>query len=415
MKSRHLYFRKDKGHRVLASFKPSAGLASSRVQALRQQITSLRLASLGNAALPLLSLVLWDAVIAVTDLRPAWVALNAPRRWRGKAFITWRAENETHQRRFLAPFTLIAAMQHRTLPPFEVAEEAIRDVFAARGLCSHSAVPSAVLHSLLDDTAAWAFAWLPPYLAMHVTAERRLACLPDSCLAREASDGPIVVARGEMQEPDGGLIDKLFNATEICPSDEFCESLNAALVAPTELSDLRLRKLILLRLRELFSIESSWSLSEALIGAWTYHLVEVGTRDTSPLDPRTAIEYVRLILNHLFKLLSPVLDAGVEDVAAWRKLHTDILQAVDEGSRHKARAALTAFQAFAAEHIGAPHPQALSRPQQAVEKAPRANVVWPAEIAWVREQLAQLPDSRFQLQVRVVFELLLFTGARVES
>ncbi len=97
---------------------------------------------------------------------------------------------------------------------------------------------------------------------------------------------------------------------------------------------------------------------------------------------------------------------------AWAKLHADILNAVDKGSRHKAHAALSAFQAFAAEHIGAPHPGALSDTYQPVHRAPRANVVWPSEIAWVREQLAELPDSRFHLQLRVVFELLLSTGVR---
>ncbi len=310
VKSQHLHFREDKGHRVLASFNPSAVLATSRIEALRQRVSNLRLASLGSSALPLLSLVLWDGVAAVADLSPAWDALKAPRRWRGKAFITWRAEDNTHQRRFLSPFTLIAAARFPALPPFEVAQDAIRDVFAAHGLCSHSAAPAAVLHGLVDDVAAWAFAWLPPYLAMNVTAARRLACLPDSCLAREVSDRP-VAARGDMPQLGQGLVDKFFNATEIYPSDEFCKRLNEALVAPTELPDRRLRKLILFRLSELFSIEGSWSPSEALIGAWAYHLVEVGTRDTSPLDPRTAIEYIRLVLARLSESLSQLLDFGV--------------------------------------------------------------------------------------------------------
>ena len=97
-------------------------------------------------------------------------------------------------------------------------------------------------------------------------------------------------------------------------------------------------------------------------------------------------------------------------------MYSALIEQVDEGSRHKAHAALTAFHDFAVAHVEAPRLRTITSVEVSVEPPPRADRLWAHEVAWIREQLGRAADApvlvRFRRQMHTLSELLLATGAR---
>jgi integrase len=378
-----------------------------RFDDLRERLANFQLAPLRSVAVVALSLVLFDLVLRIDDLRRLWGVLARPLAWKGRAFVSWEGEDGRWQRRYLSSRSVIAALAVDEWPAFETAAAAVDEALRCadprwRGGYSFG--------ELLKDGAAWAHANVSPHLALSVVGVCPLACLPDSTLARESS-GARLAPLEEPERTEGS------SHGGIPPSGQGTDLWRAVDAALTCQEGTRLyrRRTIVERLSRILPQFGSMSEGEYLVVSWFIELVRTGTPTTSPITPGTATDYIRRIGPGLLARIDVAL-AALDEPACWVMMYSDLIEQADEGSRHKAHAALTAFHDFAVAHVEAPRLRTITSVDVSVEPPPRADRLWPHEVGWIREQLARATgapvDVRFCRQMNMLFELLLATGAR---
>ena len=354
-----------------------------------------------------LSLVLFDLVLRFDEFRRLWGMLAHPLAWKGRAFVSWVGEDGRSQRRYLSSCTVIAAAAVDEWPPFETAAGAFAETLR-RALPGRRGGYS--FEDLLKDGAAWAHANLSPFLAFSVIGVCPLACLPDSALARESSGARLAPPEETEQTEDTskGVAPPPAQGTELW------RAVDAALTCQ-EGTNLYRRRTIVDRLERILSQWGSMSEGECLGVSGFIDLVRTGTPTTSPLMPGTATDYIRRIGQGLLERLDAAL-AAQDAPGSWFMMYAALIEQADEGSRHKAHAALTAFHDFAVAHVEAPRLRTITSVEVSVEPPPRADRLWAHEVAWIREQLGRVADTavavRFRRQMHTLFELLLATGAR---
>lgn len=397
----HVRYEVDEVGRVHAKFACTAPGAAARFQRLRQQLVELGLAPIDAPALVLLALILLDGLVEPDQLRQAWNSVEHRVAWHGRLVASWQLANGIWQRRILSPFTQLARHQVAQWRPFdEVLADAARFLCAVGPLGQHDGE----IGRTFDDAAAWAHAYLPPYLACAVTGAAPLACVPDSALAREAANQALAPAA----RPDEA-IEVACSKPEYRSLPELWQAIDAALAEAPDGTDRRRRRAMARRLA-LLNAELAGAAGAHLFIEWCMHLVEVGTHRTRPVVPETAVDYIRQIGPELLGRLEAILnDFDLGD--GWSDAYRQILQTVEPGSKGKASAALAAFHAFAVESVDAP-PLVDKTLDEETERVPRANVLHRGELAWISEALGPPYSNRFQAQTAVVFELLRATGAR---
>jgi integrase len=345
--------------------------------------------------------------LRVDDLRRLWSRLARPLAWKGRAFVSWEGEDGRWQRRFLSNRSVIAAMAVDEWPAFETASAAVDEALRCshpgwRGGCSFG--------ELLKDGAAWAHANISPYFALCVVGVCPLACLPDSALARESSGARLAPP----EEPERTEDSSHGGVPPSAQGTDLWRAVDAALTCQ-EGTRLYRRRTIVDRLGRILAQLGSMSEGEYLCVAWFIELVRTGTPTTSPITPGTATDYIRRIGPGLLHRIDDAL-AAPDEPACWVRMYSAVIEQADEGSRHKAHAALTAFHDFAVAHVEAPRLRTITSVDVGVEPPPRADRLWPHEVGWIRGQLARAEgapvDVRFCRQMNMLFELLLATGAR---
>lgn len=397
----------DKVGRWHAALQPPAPEAACRFENLRGRLMNVQLAGLGSAALPMLALVLCDLILRMEDLSQAWDRLDRPLSWKGRVFVSWVGTDGRWRRRYLSARTALAAAALREKPPFDLAVAAADDAL-------RSALPSFrggySFEELLKDGAVWANANVSPYLALSVTGVCPLACLPDSALARESAQSRLAPSEEprEADEAAGPLARPESEQTELWGA------IDAALTCE-EGTDLSRRRAIVDRLNGVLSRSESMTEGECLVVSWCVELIETGTPTTSPIRAATGADYIRRIGPGLLREVDAALSA-LDEPVCWVRMYSALIEQADEGSRHKAHAALTAFHAFAVAHVEAPRLRSITSIDVNVEPPPRANRLWAHEVDWIRRQ-TNVPtdgsgDARFRRQLRVLFELLRESGAR---
>ncbi|MEW5880432.1 MAG: hypothetical protein AB1761_08310 [Pseudomonadota bacterium] len=414
VKHPHLAVVRDQVGRVQLFPLASAGAAVARFERFRQVLAALELMPVGSPAMPLACLLGFEIVCELNSLPAAYAAARTMRHWRGRPFLDWQDGGRPLCRRFVSPLTAIAIAAQPNLPTLPAAMLALRDALATNGLCGAHVDPAGCISALQADAGAWAAHHLPGYLASHLLGLTPLACVPRSALAREESLLALTSGNADTPEPEPG--DPSTGAA-IAPlaarkASDLRRALRDVLAVEQGVSEHAQRRRVLTRLEGLRRSATIRDLALRLVLDFAFELVAKGTPQTEPLALVTAADYLAHVIDGLLTELPAVLDHPT-DGDAWTDAYRKIADGVHPGARHKASAALSAFHAFAVQVIDAPTLRGPAVHGVAVEPPPRANVVWPHEIDWIRGQLEQRDGDRLIQQVRAVLELLSTTGARI--
>lgn len=405
----HVVIARDQVGRVQMFPLASAGAAVARFERFRRALAALDLIPIDSAAMPLACLIAFEVVCERSSLSLAYTSAGSMRQWRGQPFIDWATTDRGLCRRYLSPLTAIALAAQPNLPPLPAAMVVLRDALAANGLCRTSDDPVACIAALHADACAWAVHHLPGYLASHVIGVAPLACVPRTALAREESRLALVAAdEADVAEPDPG---------DACAGDArnasgLRRALRDALAVEQGVAEHVQRRRVLVRLDRLRRSTSIRDLPLRLVLDFAVDLIARGTPQTEPLALVTAADYLAHVIDGLLAELPAVL-AEPSDADRWLRAYVRISDGVHPGARHKASAALSAFHAFAVGALDAPALRGPAVRGVAVEPPPRANLVWPHEIDWMRGQLEPRDGDRLIEQVRAVLELVWATGARI--
>lgn len=410
----HVVIARDQVGRVQLFPLSSAGAAIARFGRFRRAVAALDLVPIDSAAMPLACLIGFDIVCERGSLPAAYAAASTMRHWRGRPFLDWQDAGGTLYRRFVSPLTAIAIAAQPDLPPLPAAMLALRDALASRGLCRADAEPADSVAELQADAGAWAVHHLPGYLASHVIGVAPLACVPRSTLAREESGLALVAAQPDVAETDsidpwtGGAVAPLRPRS----ASGLRKALRDVFAVEDGVAEHVRRRRVLARLDQLRASTGIRELPMRLVLDFASDLVARGTPQTEPLALVTAADYLTHVIAGLLAEL-PALLAAPGDADGWRRAYARISDGVHPGARHKASAALSAFHAFAVATVDAPPLRGPAVRGVSVEPPPRANLVWPHEIDWIRGQLEQRDGDRLVGQVRAVLELVWATGARI--
>lgn len=410
----HVVIARDQVGRVQMFPRASAGAAVARFERFRQVLAALELMPVDSAGMPLACLIGFEIVCERNSLPAAYAAASAMRHWRGRPFLDWLDAGRSLCRRFVSPLTAIAIAAQPDLPPLPAAMRALRDALASRGLCRADVEPADCVADLQVDAGAWAVHHLSGYLASHVIGVAPLACVPRSALAREESRLALVAAdEADVAEPDPGdaCAGDAVAALHARNASHVRRALRDVLAVEQGVSEHVQRRRVLARLDQVRGSTGIRDLPLRLVLDFAFDLIARGTPQTEPLALVTAADYLMHVIDGLLAEV-PALLAEPSDADRWLRAYARISDGVHPGARHKASAALSAFHAFVVATIDAPALHGPAVRGVTVEPPPRANLVWPHEIDWIRGQLDRAGDRLIE-QVRAVLELLWTTGARI--
>jgi len=367
----------------------------------------------------LLAMIVFDAIVTKTDLEAAWTGVPKVYRDGEAACLEWCSADGRLDRRILSAVTVLSwsAQARRELQIEKVVVSLMETMRRGIDPSLHrdpSQIPSS-FHELLDWVRHALLMQLSGDMFAHVSATDPLTAVPRSCLARRRRRLALrlddtLEALDDDEDGAMTLMDALYQAG----SDENAASVELLCKAcrsdPDEPSVGAQRRRMLADLQALAPRCANAGHWSSVLLLWAIDLVRVGTRRKRPLSPRTIEPYVQLVALRLWRALrtEPFEEHAQID---WQQIYQCILDdpGIEPSQRGKAAAALTAFHEFAEQALDAPRlGRALDAEMPVL--APRANVVWPHELHWVLDRLAETsPNDRLIRQIEAVVALL--TGA----
>jgi integrase len=373
----------------------------------------------------LLSLVAFDAIVTEADLESAWCAFPTLYRDGESVCLEWCSANGGQDRRILSPVTVLSwSAQGRREARLAHAVETLMSRLSV-GIDPptrriRTEVPRS-FQQLLDWTRHALLSSLSGDLFAHVSGGDPLTAVPRSCLARQrrrlalrveppvdilASDANstmVLMDALRLGESDRGaaLVDQIRDACRPDPDE------------PNVVAQRRRMLADLLALAPGCAAAGFWA---SLLLLWTIDLVRSGTRRKSPVSPYTSEVYVALTIIRLWRALrelSPDLLAEVDLQRLYEVIIAD--PGIEASQRGKAAAALTSFHEYIETLLDVP-PLRRALDAEVPVLSPRANVVWPHEMHWILDRLAEASgDDRLARQLEAVVALLMGACLRMQD
>lgn len=374
------------------------------------QLKMLGTQHLAPASRVLAALVCYEAILQPDDLASAYAALQGPVQWRAQVRIQWRTAEGNQDARFLCCVTLALASQVKTWPAFDAALRDLCQLLLVNGYGSEDPDP---LLSFLKDATVWYRQCLPPALLGHIVGANRMAALPISCLAREASGLAVAPDLQPIEEEDSRddepsrrqkLYGLAFEAASLgrpgsMTGISFVDALIEAIRPPVSGSSVSKRLMVRQKLHGIGDRLVHADEASALLYAYALELTELGTPRKEKLAPTTPYVYLQAIGRDVQSALEGRLISKLEE-AEYAIMLRDLL-AKDPSSKPR-QAALLGFHRFLQKWWDVP---ALPHTTLTGEEMTiiAANVVWPHEMSRIFSWLDAAPVSRLHDQVRLAF------------
>jgi hypothetical protein len=408
--------RRDDAGRTLVSLGRGSGVSDRFVDALVHSALRGTLCDRTSPAYRLWMQIL-DGIALEDDLRRAWTAVGDCYRDAGVAAIEWVDAQGRLQRRHLSPTTVLALEHGEASLGFD---RAVAQLLAA---IERTTGQKLDLNTLLDAVATRMASVLPGDLAAHVNGFEPLTAVDRRCLARLRTDRALakVAARNADTEPATlSLRARLRNAvfsgvghTAQSLAREFVDGVIDACRHSGTGSEAGQRRRMLEQLTSQSANARTLGGWFAIILDWLLEFVAQGTRRTSPFAPSSIDSYVSSIVLALLTALAEISVESIQEVD-WAEVRRSVL-AQAKGQPGHASAAFTAFHEYLVNHFGV-EGRAWPRDDEGEPHLPRAQVVWPKEIARVQAFLdAQAGASRFELQLAAVFGLASSSAIREQD
>ena len=379
-----------------------------------------RFLKLNQPGFLLLSL-LFDGVVDDDCLERAWRALNTVYVCSEGACLDWLDKDGRQQRRLLGPVTLLARAACAERGTFHSAS---RQLLAALPSERFATMSRDALLSVVRARLATAVAG---DVLSHLIGDHPLTAVSRSCLARLgtklALDDPDGATRCTSEVNDNvrrAVLDAALTPTGSGLREYGMAVVNEIVAAcqadERETNPVHDRRRISRELEALAPRCQTVGGWVCIFWSWAADLVDRGTNRTQPLSPNTIGPYVSLALPRLHRRLR---DLPLEGAVGhdWQNLYEAIQQdnTIFPTQRGKTAAALTAWHEFLVEQLEVP---ALERAidEEGAVLLPRANVIWPHEAAWVREQLsARVHHGRFDAQLAAIAALVSSAALRSQD
>jgi len=358
------------------------GEAGSRAVACFSQFAQFVLNQIGvhRPGMVAASLIVFDAIGTLEDLRAALAAIDDVFVWCSRVYLDWEWRKGWIDRRMLSGITcrILAGAPHAS------ATEAITQLtdFA------RSAVPRwsrhsdrEVLDALFDSAMAWSAIHLPGALFAHVIRDAPYQVLPRAVLARSVCSSV----------PEHPPAEVSLDATEMTLADltleprvgvdiEFIADLarEVRAVLRTHRNHAQARAQLLTRLSSMTPQAKSAGWVGALLILWIRDLATAGTDRKDKLAPATIVNYTGPVLIPLAERLGE--QQGFPDQTdVLTTIYEDVRDSASTGNQVNVASALTAFHGFLVRRF-AVDPLSRRLHDAIAEAPPRANTVWPHEM-----------------------------------
>lgn len=349
------------------------------------------------------SLVAFDGVVTRANLIDGLSACRSAYVWNNAVCIDWEASCGRIDRRHLSVWTRFALAQPDalSLSPGQAIETLDRGLQER----AHDRRFSPDFDAFLQDGQAWlSFHLAGPWFAHSMDAVR-LAALPRSVFARDVAGKALdQSADGKKREPDClaetaiGLALDTYLSGNIADGgywlvDEVMASCPVNATRPA-------------MVKNLLSIaaKDGGGTTSSLILAWATDLAESGTPGDSDISPRTVSKYVRAIARDL---LDEFRGKSLEQMESkdFDSAYLRIIGSKSTGTRQNCASALSSWHYFLECWLDVA-PRTRSLHHNLPKPVPRANILWPHEVATIGEWLALAErESRLTSQTRVAFAI----------
>jgi integrase len=375
----------------------------------------------------LLSLITFDAIATPADLDAAWDAVPRIYRDGETVCLEWCSADGRQDRRVLSAVTVLswsaqASHETRLATVIDTVMSRVRFGIDPSLQRLPTEVPSS-FDQLLDWVRHALLTALSGDLFAHVSGVDPLTAVPRSCLARRRRqlalrmDEAAVDVLPEHADSTMVLMDAMQRGDSEGGAQLIEQIREACRPNPDEPNVVAQRRRMLTDLHVLAApaaAANQWA--AVLLLLWAVDLVRRGTRRKRPLSPYTIEPYIHLALGRLWNALRGLRADELDQLDLWR-VYEQILAdpGIEPSQRGKAAAALTAFHEFAETVLDVPRlAHALDADMPVL--APRANVVWPHELHWMLDRLADTsPDDRLVRQLEVVVALLMGACVRIQD
>jgi integrase len=348
--------------------------------------------------LTLACLLALDAFILESDLRSAYCACASAYRWKENVRIEWQT-GMRRDARYLSSMTTLASDRVSTWISYEEACAGLISALANRA----GATAIGTVGALLGQSSAWLQSCLSPVLFAHLTGDNRLAALARETLARQETQQALLrvgdsLAASSTRDAayvlayDAALLGQPMSRTDAAA---FVRKYLKLLRPPAGGTKAHRRDKVIEQVLELQPLVDHLNEYCALLYAFGLSLCESGTVHKKKLAPTTPSDYAKSFAeDFLVELDGNTLSQLTPEQYA--SIYRRLLQASPLTTDRVA--GLKAFHRFLRTWWNVP---ALPSDVLDIEIETRvaANVVWPHEMALMRQWIAELKPSRFGQQL----------------
>ena len=349
-------------------------------------------------------LVCFEGVATRQNLELALVACANPYRWGEHVCIEWLHNDKRQDRRFLSELSIA----HLTKLPNEFSWREAKLAIKGAALLLYPSAKDPV-GTFIGDAQAWLLENIPGALLGHLVDTNPLSALPMSALARQSSGQALVQTLREVSRQDsdaalGFAFECYFQGGYVNSGGWLIDRLISITRRDEKQSEPDDKKRMVTECLLLSNQLANTDKISSLILAWVTDLVESGTTTEADIHPGTVQKYVHLAAP---KLRLGLLGKDIEtlDAKQFGEIYADAKESVSEGQRGTLASALSSWHKFLMRWLSVP--PLLESLHIGTETLPKANVIWPNELACIREDWldkAEL-DERLLGQLRVAFSI----------
>lgn len=362
-----------------------------------------------------LNLILFDGIATYEDLERALAQVNSIYRWQSELCLDWRDSLGRVNRRYISLFTQ-AAMAVPRASETDVATALVSLNQLLMDLV-HGSRQNYSLDLLLLDAQAWLAENVADPLVAHCIRAVPIASLPCSALVREETKLALVSDRDPAHRH--ALVDGLARALgaylDQSGADHgswFVAELVQHCRRNKSLSNAEDKKRMLVACRKLVLRADVAGPISGLILAWVIDLLESGTRGKINLKAITPAKYVAAAA---IRLMEAFRGKSIEQLSAQNfiAIYKKMLHGLSSSQARTLASALSSWHFFLSCWLDV-EPLCASLHKWIPAPSPKANMIWCHEIDLVRSWVeVRGSDERFQLQLKVAFEIL--AGIRIRA
>lgn len=406
----------DTVHRVHFRSAPLESYASNRFSKIIDATLKNEIEFPSPAARIAWSLIIFDGIVTRPELDKAIANIDLIYRWRNHYCLDWVNDDGRQQRRYISPFTQTALAAPRT-KKFTL-DSVLAELESILAKLGPHEVGAYTLTILLADAHAWLRENISDYIYAHVSGLVPMTSLPRSVLARAEAE---LALKADSIEREAGIRHEGFQLAIAAYLDQATGDRGGWLVAELtricrrdrSKSNSADRKRMLDDCLALASYAGEASPISALILAWVIDLIESGTRRKRRLKAITPAKYVGAAANLLWVTFRGKVLEEMSS-AQFNTIYTGLIAGLSSSQARTLASALSSWHFFISTWLDVA-PLSASLHKWVSPASPKANVLWPHEIAIIRQWLVDTKgtDKRSHDQLRIAFEIL--CGTRIRS